>query len=156
RDVYESGSVNTSAFAPLASVVFGPGGTPPVATRTEDGAYALLSYRWNALTIPAGGSVVLMQVLSGQADRDRAQAAAERLAALPPELLAGMSEAEGSAVLNFHVPDHLSSAVPPLPGNDGELTGHVLAGDRATVVPNGTVRFRSRSAYYGAPVLTSF
>src|SRR5262249_24778901 len=65
RDVYESGSVNTSAFAPLASVVFGPGGTPPVATRTEDGAYALLSYRWNALTIPAGGSWARMQVLPG-------------------------------------------------------------------------------------------
>ena len=94
------------AFAPLGLVLAGPGGLPPAAVTFEDvsaGARRLVTRRWDAVTIGPGETVALLSAFTGQSDRARALASAERLAQLPPELLAGLSSEERAAVRNFAV-----------------------------------------------------
>lgn len=153
-DAYASGYYNGYTFAPLASVLWGPGATAPSeASFTPAGSQGLVRYRWNAVTVPAGGSVAILHLLSVQADRTRGRASAERLSQLPPEVLAGLTPAEAASVLNFDIPETLVSTLPPLPANDGQVVVPVRAFDGTTpVTASTTVRFRSLSPYYGRPL----
>lgn len=154
-DVYANGTYNYNAFAPLASVLWGPGATAPSeASFAPTGSQGQVRYRWNSVTVPAGASVAILHLLSAQADRNRGQASAGRLSQLPPEVLAGLTPAEAASVLNFNVPETLVSVLPPLPANDGQVTATVRAFDGTTpVVANTSVRLRSQSLHYGRPLV---
>ncbi len=151
-DIYESGYPD-GQFAPSALAVWGAGGTAPSeASLVAEGDRRRLTWRWNAVTVPAGGRVAFLQLFSAQADRVRGQAAAERLVLGPGEALAGLSAEEAEAILNFDVPPDLSSAALPLPGNDGRVLGTLYAFDGATLAGGDSVRFRSRSPFFGRPL----
>ena len=152
-DIFDTGGLNPWAVPPTAFVAIGPGGVPPgIVELTDDGSRGLLTRRWDGVSIPPGGTVAFLHVVSAQSTRDRALASAERLAQLPPELLAGLVPGEAEAVYNVAVPADLASSVPPLPGNDGVVLGQVLGGDRETPIASAGLRFRSRSLHYGRPV----
>lgn len=107
-------------------------------------------YQWNSVTIPPGGSVAYMHLVAQQRRQASALAAAARLVQLPPEALAGMSAAELQQVRNFDVAAEGNGALSPLPVLTGTVTGHLLEGGGATVVPGGFVRFASTSVLYDA------
>lgn len=107
-----------------------------------------LIYRWNEITVPAGGEVRLMHFALNQLDRFSARAAALRLASLPPELLEYLSTEEKQSVLNFALPE--TSLVTPLPNLDaGRLSGTVFSGDGVTPVPGASVTFKSKHPLFG-------
>jgi hypothetical protein len=151
-DLYTGGATSpvNGIFPPVSTVVAGNGGTPPsIFSFSSD----VLEYGWNSVVVPPGGTVAFLHAVSIQADRNRAQASATRLASAPPELLAGMTASDAAAVTNFRVPANLVSAVAPLPGNDGIATGRLLSGDGVTqAVGNVSGTFRSESPYYGRPI----
>jgi hypothetical protein len=151
NDPYASGGP-ASAFYPLATVFSGEGGLAPTEASLSG---KTLRYRWGNVTVAPGQTVAFMLLLSAQADRDRGQAAAERLIQLPPEVLAGLSIEEASQVKNFVIPADLSSSLQRLPANDGTIQGRVLAGDGLTAIPSASVAFRSRSPYYGRRFVVS-
>src|SRR5205085_12639764 len=74
----------------------------------------LLTYQWNSVTIPPGGTIALMHFAVQQTSRPGAQASAERLVQLPPEALAGLTADELNAVQNFAIPQGGVSSVTPL------------------------------------------
>ncbi|MBK8286633.1 MAG: carboxypeptidase regulatory-like domain-containing protein [Ahniella sp.] len=107
-----------------------------------------LNYRWNAITVPAGGRVALMHFVLNQIDRFSARAAALRVSTLPPEMLDDLTTEERRAVLNFVLPD--TSVIEPLPNLDaGQLQGRVFSGDGVTPVPGAEVRFKSKHPLFG-------
>ena len=141
-------------FWPLGVVTSGAGGQAPSAvtsTVAPDGG-RILTETWSGVTLSPGQSLGLLRFQTPQVDRVRAQAAAERLAQLPPEALVGLTPEEGASVRNFVVPAGLASAVASLPPNDGVVTGRVLAGDGQTPAGQRPVVFRSRSLYFGRPL----
>ncbi|MGE0454288.1 MAG: carboxypeptidase regulatory-like domain-containing protein [Vicinamibacteria bacterium] len=149
------GVVGVCDFAPTALAFVGPGGLrPSSASLTSPSASERIETRWNALTIPAGGELALLGVMTRQGDLDRARASAQRLAGLPPELLAGLEPEEAAAIVNFVVPADLLSALPALPPNDGQVIARVLGGDGETLVPGATVKLQLRSPHYYAEVST--
>ncbi len=152
-DPYDSsGDPNHSAFMPLALLVAGPGAAPPTtASFTSDGAVGTVRAGWSSVEVPARGAVAFLHVLSAQAARSRAQQAAERLAQVPPELMLGLTGAEGQAVANFVVPPDLVGVVPPLPPLDSVVDGSVLAFDGLTPA-RAWVTLRSELPYYGRPM----
>ena len=156
-DIYRLGTHTNNLIAPTAFVLAGPGrpatsslvASQPAANRT------LLTQQWDDVTIAPGQTVAFLSLFAGQADRGRAVASAKRLVQLPPEALAGLSTVEAGQVVNFAVPADLASSVPPLPPNDGIVSGRALASDGQTPSDNGgwtSVEFRSRSPYYGRPL----
>jgi hypothetical protein len=148
-DVFDGGS----HFAPLPVVFQGPGGSAPSAL-FFDGVSRRMTARW-PVTVAPGESVSVLYAYTAQADRGRASATATRLAGMPPELLAGLSPAEAAAVRNFALPSGLVSPLPPLPPNDGALSGQVFAWDGltpSTGAPALTGRFQSQSLYLGRPL----
>ena len=95
---------------------------------------ANLVVQWSSVTIPAGQSVAFMHFVVPHASREAARASAERLSAVPPEALSGLSLAEIAMVQNFALPaDGASSmtCLPPLT-ESVEITGRVLASDGLT------------------------
>lgn len=138
---------------PLAVVYAGESAAAPAASVSSlAGNASRTRYRWNAVTVPAGGRVAFLHLLSVESDRARARAAAERLGALPPEALIGLSADDAQAIANFNVPADLHSALTPLPPADGVVTGRVLAGDGETSISDAVVvRLRSNSLYLNAP-----
>ena len=110
--------------------------------------YGTFSHRWNAVTIPAGGTTTLMHFVVQQASQTSAIASAERLSSLPPEALGGLSPAEVLSIVNFAVPASGTSLVPALPEATGVVTGRALEGDMATPVPGAAVSFRSANAFF--------
>lgn len=109
-----------------------------------------LYWQWDAITIPAGGSVGLMHFVAQQVGRISARATAERLAQLPPEALEGLTAEERALVRNFRVPLDGLSTLQPLPPVEGNsVSGLVLAGDGVTVVPDAWVTYKNVSPYYG-------
>ena len=157
RDIFEL-SFPSNSFAPTAFVAWGAGGTGPteLAAAFQSGIdRTRVSQRWSAVPIRPGETVGILQLVAIQSDQARARASAERLVQLPPEALAGLELDEADAILNFHVPADLTSALPALPSNDGVVDGSVLGGDRETPISLATARFRSRSPYYGRPLTAS-
>lgn len=90
--------------------------------------------QWSSLTVPANGKTVLMHFAVQQINRTGAFAAVERLATLPPEALASLTESEVLSIRNFNVPANGESTVTPLPRLTGGLNGRVLEGDGRTPV----------------------
>ncbi len=128
-----SDNADAVAFAPWSAHNTGP---------------AAFRYGWNQVTVPAGGSVALLHFVVQQVDRAAATASAERLGALPPEALHGLSASEIAVIANFVVPaDGVSTlaALPPLAGN---VRGLVLAHDAATPEAYATAYFKSDCIYY--------
>lgn len=150
QDFYLSPSQTDNQLPPLA-IAFG--GSEAQAPAVELSGYEL-RYRWSGVAVPARGRAVVMHVWTSQSDRTRAEASGDRLAGLPPELLAGLSATEAEAIRNFNVPADLQSTLAPLPPNDGVVTVRVLAGDAQTPV-NAAPIFRSRSLYYSRPLSTT-
>ena len=130
----------------------GPGATQGVGAAsltTPSSSFGRLVYRWNAVTVPPGGTVAFLHFAVQQTSRAAASASADRLMQLPPEALVGLSADEIGGIRNFALPPDGTSVVPALPALTGTVTGRLLAGDAVTVVPNGQVRFRSRNIFFG-------
>ena len=108
-----------------------------------------LSYVWQNVTIPAGGTVAFMHFVVQQTSRPAAQAAAERLIQLSPEALAGLSTDELAEVRNFAMPADGNSTLAPLPPLTGSVSGHVFASDATTTVSAVTVKLQSDQILFG-------
>jgi hypothetical protein len=108
-----------------------------------------LTYEWDAVAVPPGGTVALLHFVTQQTSRAAAQASIARLAALPPEALEGLAPADIAAIANFAVPAGAVSGLAPLPPVDAAVSGRVVAGDGVTPVPDATVTFQSQSIFYG-------
>jgi hypothetical protein len=134
----------------LAFVFDGAGAAARVShaslTPMQTGAthFARTIYGWSNVTIPAGGSVAVIHFGVQQLTRQAARAAAERLAAMPPEALAGLSADELAAVRNFALPANGQSAVAALPALTGSVTGKVLEADQTTPIQSAGVKFQSQ------------
>ncbi|HXG48854.1 MAG TPA: carboxypeptidase regulatory-like domain-containing protein, partial [Methylomirabilota bacterium] len=135
----------------VASVFDGPGASRRVdaASFVVVNGVGQLRLRWNSVTVPPGGSVMLMHFLVQQVNRVAGGEAGRRLVQLPPEALTGLSAAEIAAVGNFVVPPDGLGMVAPLPALNGRITGRVLAEDGTTPLPFGQVRFRSEHPLFG-------
>lgn len=132
---------------PVALVFDGSGA--PVRALTGGFSNALTAqYAWR-VTVPAGGVVTLMHFGAQQTGQAAARATAERLAQLPPEALSGLSPEEIASIQNFAVPADGLSALPPLPGTEGRISGRVLEGDGVTPVGSAQVQFRSGNLFFG-------
>ena len=141
--------VSTGNLPPTAAVWQGSGAslTPATLAYGVDGE---LLTSWSSVTVPAGGSVAFLHFVTQQANRSGAQASAGRLSLLPPEVMAGLSSSDQTAIRNFAVPVNGQSVLQPLPSLDGTVTGKVIANDGVTLAPIGsTVSFTSSSPYYG-------
>jgi hypothetical protein len=112
------------------------------------GATGLLTYRWNAVTVPANRRVILMHFAFNQLDRQAARQAALRLSQLPPEAIVDLTTDERNDVANFRVPTvSVLSALPNL--DAGLVKGRTLSGDGATLVPGAAVLFQSQHPLFG-------
>ncbi|MFX7329277.1 hypothetical protein ABTI69_21040, partial [Acinetobacter baumannii] len=85
----------------------GAGGTTALNT------VARLSVEWQSVTLQPGASAAFMHFTVQQTGRIPARASAQRLAALPPEALDGLTAEERAIVRNFRLPaDGLSTQEP--------------------------------------------
>ncbi len=136
--------------ASLGVVFDGPGGSDTIdsVTWTPSAADNPLTYGWNSITIPAGGTVSLMHFVSAQGGAQGATASAQRLVQLPPEALDGLAPDEILTITNFAVPAGGVSAVAPLPAITGTVTGRVYEGDGTTPVPGASVTFQSTAGVF--------
>ncbi len=148
-------NVNTDPFVttniPALAMVFDGAAA---ATRAGSASFTpgdagLMEYRWNSLTIPAGGTASLMHFVVQQTTRAGATLAASRLSQLPPEALDGLSPEEVGTIANFAVPAEGVSTLEPLPSLAGTVTGRLFEGDGATPVTGGYVVFRSNHLLFG-------
>ncbi len=126
-----------------AAFVFSGQGAARAADLVSYASPQTLTYGWQSVTVPAGGTVALMHFVSLQANFGGAEASAQRLEQLPPEALAALSADEISAVVNFAVPPNGVSAVAALPSIGGSVVGQVFEGDGVTPVPGARVVFES-------------
>ncbi len=132
-------------IAPSAFVYAGVNATQPpdvVELVTVDDR-PQLSQRWSALTIPAGGRVVLMHFVAQQINRAGIQAAAERLVQLPPEVLAELDPADRDAIVNFVMPAPEDQPLPAIPSLTGRLNGIAFEGDERTPVRGARITVQS-------------
>ena len=134
-----------TAMPPVGDVFDGPGGklAPTSASYAPDssGTYAAFTQTYTAVTVPAGATVGILHFISQQNNFAGANASATRLVQLPPEAIAGLTDADRSAISNFVVP--AASSVPALPSLTNSVTGFVYASDGATVVPRAGVTYQS-------------
>ena len=114
-----------------------------------------LTYRWNTITIPPGGSVALMHFAVQQTTRPAAQASAERLLQLPPEALAGLSAEELALIQNFAAPSDGVSSLAPLASLAGTITGRALASDASIPAAGVPIRFQSGNILFGRTYQTT-
>ncbi|MFS2002526.1 carboxypeptidase regulatory-like domain-containing protein [Duganella sp. CT11-25] len=146
-DPFQSGSV------PATGHLFdGQGGARQVAAAGYElvGQTGKLVLQWAAITLQPGQRTALMHFDFNQVDRYRAREAALRLAQLPPEALAGLSEDERAAISNFQLPADGVGTVPALPPvGAGRIAGSVLSGDGVTPVAGAAVRLRSKLPMFG-------
>ena len=110
--------------------------------------WARASYGWRGITIEPGQTVALMHFAVQQLSTTASLASVQRLAQLPPEALAGLSQEELGAVRNFVMPEDGASAVAPLPALTGTITGRALEHDLTTPVPGTAVYFSSDLAIF--------
>ncbi len=140
RELYPSTAfVFDGEAAPVAVVA----ATLELTPQTFIDSYGRLRTEWRALTVPAGETVILMHFGSQETGSLSAQAAAERLATLPPEALTGLTTFEIDRIVNFSVPADGVGTTPPLPELDGEVSGTVFEGDVTTPVPGAEVTLLS-------------
>ncbi len=111
--------------------------------------FGRLTMQWNRITIPPGTTVAFLHFVVQQTSRAAAQASAERLAQLPPEVLAGLSLEELSQIRNFAMPAEGISPLRPLPALNGAVNGRVFLGDGTTPVPDASVRHQSLHPLFG-------
>ncbi len=122
--------------------------TPAAVTWAQDSSQSNAVVRFDGVTIPPGGRVALMTVVTPHFDDLHAVGSAERLEQLPPELLAGLTPDEAASIVNFAVDPALASALEALPLR-GTVAGRVLAGDGETPLTGVSVKFTSDSLHYG-------
>jgi hypothetical protein len=150
-DYYDTDST-TDGTQPSTALVFdGEGGAQHAGVTGYAVPYysqSQLSYQWNDVTIQSGETVAYMHFGMQQPTRTSARASAERLVQLPPEALAGLSDAERVEVRNFAVPADGVSTLTALPALAGAVSGRVVAGDNTTGMPNSYVEFKSSSPYF--------
>ncbi|MGL6078503.1 carboxypeptidase regulatory-like domain-containing protein [Methyloversatilis discipulorum] len=121
----------------------GAGGTTALNT------VARLSVEWQSVTLQPGASAAFMHFTVQQTGRIPARTSAQRLAALPPEALDGLTAEERAIIRNFRLPADGLSTQEPLPAVEGStVRGVVYAGDSSTPVANSTLTFKSDSPYY--------
>ena len=141
----DNGSQPFPQSAPAtADVIGGPGAArtaSEVFLASLGGSY--IDYQWNAVTVPAGQTVILMHFAVQQVNSANATAAVQRLVQLPAEAIAAMTAAERSAVVNFNVPADGSSPLPPLPLHNAAVTGTLWSGDGFTPVASASIALRS-------------
>ncbi|RXH58431.1 carboxypeptidase regulatory-like domain-containing protein [Granulicella sibirica] len=114
-------------------------------------SYAVLTYRWNSITIPAGGEVAFLHFATQQTNQGQAAASVARLYQLPPEGLTGLQSDELAAIQNFVIPQGGTSTLPAITvPSSGSVTGHVYAGDNQTLVPGALAVFTGTDLYLGA------
>ena len=113
---------------PVAWVFDGQGGAARVGSaafsQDPNTLATSLSYQWNSVTVPPGGTVAYLHFLVQESNRASAIAAATRLTDLPPEALDGLTTDEESWIQNFVVPTETPTDLPPLPqffGGTGTL-----------------------------------
>lgn len=113
--------------------------------------YPQLTYRWNSITVPAGGQVEFMHFTTQQTAEGQAVASVARLDQLPPEALYGLAASDLSSIVNFALPANGVSQLQPLPTPSmGSVTGKLLEYDNTTAVPGGEVIFSGTDLYLGA------
>ncbi len=107
-----------------------------------------LSYGWQNVTVQPGATVAYMHFAVQETSQASSQAAAARLTQLPQEAMVGLTGTEASEIRNFAVPPTLTSTITPLPALTGTVSGQVLAGDNATVIPNTRIQFQSTNVLF--------
>ena len=113
--------------------------------------YPQLTYRWNSVTVPAGGQVEFMHFVTQQTGSGQATASVTRLDQLPPEALNGLLPSDFAAIQNFLVPPNGVSTLAPLTVPAlGSVTGHVVGGDGQTTDPGAWTVIRGSDLYFGA------
>lgn len=143
---------------PVAWIFDGQGGAARVGsaifTQDPDTSSTSLSYQWNSVTVPPGGTVAYLHFVVQESNRAAAIAAATRLTDLPPEALDGLTADEESWIQNFLVPTETQTDLPPLPtffGGTGTLNVLVQRQSGAAV-PGATISVVTGSAqpFYSA------
>jgi hypothetical protein len=124
----------------VAEVMAGPGASVPVSAVQFRSSNSDITYQWNTVTIPAGQTVIFMHFTAQRDPSDNAglKAQAAALANLTdPNALAGMSDAEKAAVVNFSVPKSTGAVFPLIP-NYFVLSGlEIDPGNSTAAAPTG-------------------
>jgi hypothetical protein len=139
----------TRSGVPVGFVFEGEGAARTASTVQVPGDRNQVEYRWDGVTVPAGGTVTLMHFVAQQVHRHGAIESATRIVQLPPEALAGLDPTEIESIVNFAVPSDGISTVDPLPAIDGQVSGAVFEGDGTTPVSSAAVSLRSRNPLFG-------
>jgi hypothetical protein len=105
-----------------------------------DGA---LTQAWQSVQVPAKGTVELMHFIGEETLRASASTAAQRLVQLPPEALVDLTSADQASIVNFVVPQSLTSTLPALPALNGVVNGPVTYADGVTPAPGANVSVQS-------------
>ncbi len=123
-------------------VFAGAGGTQPTTTGSE-GTSSTLTSRWTSLTLQPGQRVAFLHFGAEHRDQAAATGAVSRLAQLPPEALAGLTDEDRAAIVNFVVP--VASTVTPF----ASVTGRVTL-DGSTPAPGAVVTFTASNPFRDA------
>jgi len=152
EDPFGLGGLAATPIPTVADVFDGPGGTltPTSAVLSLDpnSAFATLSENYDAVTIPAGGTVGILHFISQENLNESGNAAAARLEQLPPEALAGLTPIDLSSIENFAIPLGGVSTVAPLPAITNEVAGMVYGSDDLTTIPYASVFVQSTDPIY--------
>lgn len=134
----------------LGHVVGGPGARRGINELNVNVFNGSFNHRWNNITVPAAGTVILMHFESQQTTIAGSTASVQRLVQLPPEALEGLALDEIANIVNFAVPADGVSTVPPLAAvQRGAVSGTVYEGDSTTIAPFANVTFRSGNLIFG-------
>ncbi|MDD2853093.1 MAG: carboxypeptidase regulatory-like domain-containing protein [Desulfuromonadaceae bacterium] len=115
---------------------------------------ASLQNSW-ALTVQPGERVALMHFLVQEPTVDAAKAGAQRLAQLPPEALAGLSQDDLLAIKNFSVPLDGSSSLSAMPSLTGNVTVNLKDGTGAPIAQALNLSLKSDNPVYTKTVTAS-
>jgi hypothetical protein len=152
-----SGQTLLGSLIPYISVVWDGMGGNITAAEVTFNYIGELVVRWANISVPAGGQVALLHYLIQQTTSEGAQAAAERLLALPPEGLAALAGEEIATVDNWQLPASGQSTLPALPPARAHIvSGLCYAGDGQTPASSGTVSVRSDNPLFGQTFSTQF
>jgi hypothetical protein len=144
--------------AAMGEAFQGPGATAQMSVATyvlpnstNNLYYPQLTYRWNSITVPAGGEVAFLHFTTQQTTPGQASASVARLDQLPPEGLTGISSTDLNAIVNFAIPAGGVSQLQPLTVPAlGSVTGHLYSYDGTTPIPGGQIVVSGTNLYLGA------
>ena len=127
----------------LAFVLGGSGAPRPLSAATLAPLTGEIRTEWQNVTVEPGETIVLMHfvVQQPQTADTGAITAAERLEQLPPEAIAGLSQEERDAIVNWAVPADGSSPLEPIARRTGQVSGVTRAGDDVTPLANSVVTY---------------